>query len=104
MGSLLLAAGEPNHRRILPNARVMIHQPSGGTRGVAADIAIHAREILDLRARLNAIYSIHTGKPVSEIETSMERDNFMTSVQAMEFGIVDEITRDRKSVSIRREF
>src|SRR3546814_9917924 len=82
MGSLLLTAGEKGMRYALPNARVMIHQPSGGFQGQAADIEIHAREIPDLRARLNVIYARHTGQDVAAIETAMERDRCMTPEEA----------------------
>jgi ATP-dependent Clp protease protease subunit len=95
MGSLLLAAGEPGLRYSLPNARIMIHQPSGGFQGQATDIEIHAREILNLKARLNQIYVKHTGQKLSVIEKNMERDNFMTSEQAKDFGLVDNIIEKR---------
>jgi ATP-dependent Clp protease protease subunit len=95
MGSLLLAAGEKGMRFVLPNARIMIHQPSGGFQGQAADIEIHAREILDLRNRLNAIYARHTGQDVATIETAMERDRFMTPDEAKTFGLVDEVVSKR---------
>lgn len=95
MGSLLLTAGEKGMRYVLPNARVMIHQPSGGFQGQAADIEIHAKEILDLRARLNAIYAKHTGQDVAAIETAMERDRFMTPDEAKTFGLVDEVVSKR---------
>ncbi|WP_430395301.1 ATP-dependent Clp endopeptidase proteolytic subunit ClpP [Ferrovibrio sp.] len=95
MGSLLLAAGEKGMRYSLPNSRIMVHQPSGGYQGAAADIEIHAREILQLRSRLNDIYARHTGQPLAAIEAAMERDNFMTAQQAKEFGIVDEVVDKR---------
>ena len=95
MGSLLLAAGEPGKRYALPNARIMIHQPSGGFQGQATDIEIHAREILDLKARLNKIYVHHTGQSLSVVEKNMERDNFMTAEDAKSFGIVDKIVLNR---------
>ncbi len=95
MGSLLLAAGEKGMRYSLPNSRIMVHQPSGGYQGAAADIEIHAREILQLRARLNDIYAQHTGQPLEAIEAAMERDNFMTAEQARAFGIVDEVVAKR---------
>ncbi len=91
MASLLLAAGAEGQRFALPNARIMIHQPSGGTQGQATDIEIHAREIIDMRARLNDIYARHTGQPLSVIESGMERDNFMSAAAAKEFGIIDEV-------------
>eukprot|EP00741_Cyanophora_paradoxa_P014262 tig00020780_g13754.t1 len=99
MGSLLLAAGSAGHRRSLPNARVMVHQPSGGAHGQASDIAIHAQEILNLRKRLNELYSFHTGKTVDEIEKVMERDFFMTPEQAKDFGIIDEVISKRPTDS-----
>jgi len=95
MGSLLLAAGQQGQRFALPNARIMIHQPSGGMQGQAADIEIHAREILALRARLNEIYAKHTGQDLSVIELSMDRDNFMTAEAAKDFGIVDDVIVSR---------
>ena len=95
MGSLLLCAGAPGKRYALPNARVMIHQPSGGFQGQATDIEIHAREILALRARLNNMYVDHTGKPLEVIERSMERDNFMSAADAKEFGLIDEVVSKR---------
>jgi ATP-dependent Clp protease, protease subunit len=98
MGSLLLCAGEPGMRYALPNARIMIHQPSGGFQGQATDIEIHAREILNLKARLNQIYVKHTGQKLSIIEKNMERDNFMTSEGAKEFGLVDQIIDKRAAL------
>ena len=90
MGSLLLTAGEKGKRFALPNARVMVHQPSGGFQGQATDIEIHAREILALRARLNNMYVHHTGQPLEVIEQAMERDKFMSATEAKEFGLIDE--------------
>ena len=95
MGSLLLAAGAKDKRYALPNARIMVHQPSGGFQGQATDIEIHAREILALRARLNNIYVEHTGKPLEVIETAMERDKFMTAADAQEFGLIDKVVTSR---------
>lgn len=95
MGSLLLAAGEPGMRYALPNARVMIHQPSGGAQGQATDIEIQAREILSLRARLNDIYVKHTGKDLAHIEGAMERDKFLSPDEAKEFGLIDEVVSSR---------
>lgn len=95
MGSLLLCAGEPGKRFALPNARVMIHQPSGGFQGQATDIEIHAKEILSLKARLNQMYVKHTGQKLSVVEKNMERDNFMSAEMAKEFGLIDEIVTDR---------
>lgn len=96
MGSLLLAAGAPGKRFCLPNSRIMIHQPSGGCRGQATDIEIHAREILDLRKRLNGIYVQHTHRKLAEIEKAMDRDNFMSPEEAKDFGLIDEIITKRK--------
>ncbi len=95
MGSLLLAAGEPGKRFALPNARIMVHQPSGGTQGQATDIEIHAREILNLRERLNQIYAKHTGQKLKAVEAALERDKFMSPEEAKEFGIIDEIVKKR---------
>ena len=95
MGSLLLAAGSPGKRYALPNARIMVHQPSGGFQGQASDIEIHAREILALRARLNNIYVKHTAQPVEVIEAAVERDRFMSPVEAKEFGLIDEVVEMR---------
>lgn len=95
MGSLLLAAGEKGKRYALPNARIMIHQPSGGARGQATDIEIQAREILRLRERLNKIYVHHTGQKLATIEKSMERDNFMGAEEAREFGLIDHVVESR---------
>ncbi len=95
MGSLLLTAGEKGMRHALPNARIMIHQPSGGAQGQATDIEIQAREILALRARLNNIYVKHTGQPLSVIEAAVERDNFMTAEVAKDFGLIDSVVARR---------
>ena len=95
MGSLLLSAGEKGMRFALPNARVMVHQPSGGFQGQASDIERHAQEILDMRARSNKIYVTHTGQTLRKIEDALERDTFMTAEQAKEFGIIDEVVSSR---------
>ena len=95
MGSLLLAAGAAGKRYALPNARIMVHQPSGGAQGQATDIEIQAREILALRARLNNIYVHHTGQPLDVIERAVERDKYMTAAEAKEFGLVDEVVTSR---------
>jgi len=95
MGSLLLAAGAKGKRYALPNARVMVHQPSGGAQGQATDIEIQAREILTLRKRLNEIYVHHTGQPIEAIESKLERDSYMSAQEALEFGIVDEVVLNR---------
>ena len=91
MGSFLLASGEPGMRVALTNARIMIHQPSGGAQGMASDIEIQAREILRIRHRMNELYAKYTGKPIEEIEFSMDRDKFMSADEAKEFGIIDEV-------------
>jgi len=98
MGSLLLAAGAPGKRYALPNARIMIHQPSGGTRGQATDIEIQAREILALRARLNNIYVKHTNQQLEVIEAAVERDRFMSPEESRDFGIVDEVVMNRPKI------
>ncbi|MCZ6524830.1 MAG: ATP-dependent Clp endopeptidase proteolytic subunit ClpP [Alphaproteobacteria bacterium] len=95
MGSLLLAAGEKGKRFALPNARVMLHQPSGGVQGQAADIEIQAREILKLRARLNEIYAKHTGQDLTTIEANVDRDTFMSPEEAQKFGLIDEVVFTR---------
>ncbi len=95
MGSLLLAGGAEGQRFALPNARIMVHQPSGGAQGQATDIEIHAREILAIRARLNDIYVKHTGKSLDYIEKSMDRDKFPSAEEAKEFGIIDEVITSR---------
>lgn len=100
MGSLLLAAGEKGRRFCLPNARVMVHQPSGGAQGQASDIEIQAREILEIRKRLNEIYRHHTGRTLEEIEQKLERDSYLSADEAKAFGLVDEVVRARpKSVA-----
>ncbi len=96
MGSLLLAAGEQGMRLCLPNSRVMVHQPSGGFQGQASDIALHAQEILDLKKRLNMIYVKHTNQKISAVEKALDRDNFMTPEQSLEWGIIDKIIDRRE--------
>jgi ATP-dependent Clp protease protease subunit len=95
MGSLLLAAGAKGKRFCLPNARVMTHQPSGGYQGQASDIEIHAREILNVKKRLNNIYMQHTGRTMDEIDAKLERDTFMSAEESQAFGIVDEVVTHR---------
>ena len=95
MGSLLLAAGASEKRYCLPHSRIMVHQPSGGVQGQAADIEIHAKEILDLRARLNQIYVTHTGQTLKAIEEAMDRDKFLSAEEAKKFGLVDEVVDKR---------
>jgi len=95
MGAILLAAGEKGKRYALPNSRILIHQPLGGSQGQATDIGIQAREILRLREELNQILSKHTGQPVKRIEKDTDRDYFMTSKEACEYGIVDQVIENR---------
>jgi ATP-dependent Clp protease protease subunit len=95
MGSLLLAAGAKGKRFSLPNARIMVHQPSGGAQGQATDIEIQAREILSLRKRLNEIYVRHTGQPIEAIEQALERDKFLSPEDAKAFGLIDEVVVTR---------
>ncbi|MFG1212092.1 ATP-dependent Clp protease proteolytic subunit [Xanthobacter flavus] len=95
MGSLLLTAGEKGMRFALPNARIMVHQPSGGFQGQVTDIMLHAQEILSLKKRLNEIYVKHTGQSFEAIENALERDNFMTSEAAKEFGLIDSVIDKR---------
>ena len=103
MGAFLLAAGAKGKRFALPNSRIMIHQPSGGTNGTAADIEIQAKEILELRSRLNTILSEHTGQSIEKIAVDTERDNFMSSAQAVEYGINDGVFRKRSEQIIRKK-
>ena len=95
MGSLLLAAGAKDQRFALPNARIMVHQPSGGFQGQATDIMLHAQEILNLKKRLNEIYVHHTGQSLKKIEDALERDYFLTADAAKEFGLVDQVINKR---------
>ena len=95
MGSFLLAAGEKGKRLSLPNSRIMVHQPSAGFQGQATDIEIHAKEILDLKKRLNKIYSKHTKKSEDEIKKALERDKFMTPIEAKDFGLIDGVVEKR---------
>ncbi len=95
MGSFLLAAGEPGMRIALPNARIMVHQPSGGAQGMASDIEIQAREILRIRQRMNELYVKYTGKSLTEIERALDRDTFLEAPEAMKFGIVDKVFETR---------
>ena len=95
MASLLLAAGEKGQRFALPNARIMLHQPSGGFQGQATDIMLHAQEILNLKKRLNEIYVKHTGQPLKKIEDALERDTFLTAEMAKDFGLIDKVIEKR---------
>src|SRR6202162_673720 len=95
MGSLLLAAGAKDMRFALPNARIMVHQPSGGFQGQATDIMLHAQEILNLKKRLNEIYVKHTGQSLKKVEDALERDTFLTAEMARDFGLVDQVIEKR---------
>jgi ATP-dependent Clp protease, protease subunit len=97
MASLLLTAGAQDMRFALPNARIMIHQPSGGFQGQATDIMLHAQEILNLKRRLNEIYVKHTGQPIKKIEDALERDTFLTAEMARDFGLVDKVIEKRQA-------
>jgi len=99
MGSLLLAAGAPGMRFTLPNSRVMVHQPSGGFQGQASDIALHAKEILELKDRLNKIYVKHCNQKLNVVEKALDRDNFMNAEEAKDWGLVDEIVQERTEES-----
>ena len=99
MGSFLLAAGEPGMRTALANARIMVHQPSGGARGMASDIEIQAREILRIRKRMNDLYVKFTGRKLEEIEKAMDRDTFLEAEEAKEFGLVDHVMDKRPAPS-----
>ena len=98
MGSLLLTAGEPGMRFSLPNSRIMVHQPSGGYKGQATDIMIHAEETLKLKKRLNEVYVKHTGQTLKKVEAALERDNFMSAEDAKKWGLIDEIVTNRAVV------
>ncbi|MDR6265413.1 MULTISPECIES: ATP-dependent Clp endopeptidase proteolytic subunit ClpP [Rhodobacterales] len=97
MGSLLMAAGEPGMRFSLPNSRIMVHQPSGGFQGQASDIALHAKEILELKDRLNNIYVKHCNQDIEVVEKALDRDNFMTAEEAKDWGLIDEIVKKREN-------
>lgn len=99
MGSFLLAGGTKGKRFSLPNSQIMIHQPSGGAKGQAADIEIQAKLILDMRKRLNQIYAENTGQKLSVIEKAMDRDNFMTPQEALKFGLIDQIVTSRNEMN-----
>ena len=99
MGSLLLTAGQKDMRYALPNARIMVHQPSGGFQGQVTDILIHAKEVEALKRRLNEIYEKHTGRPYDEVHNALERDNFMTAQQAKEFGLIDRVLDERDATA-----
>ena len=95
MGSLLLAGGQAGHRYALPNARIMVHQPSGGFQGQASDIERHAKEILLLKQRLNEVYVKHTGRKIEDVEKALDRDTFMTAEESKEWGLIDQIVEVR---------
>ncbi len=95
MGAFLLNAGAKGKRFCLPNSRVMIHQPSGGAQGQASDIHIQAQEILKIRARLNELMALHSGQPIEKIEVDTERDNFMSALQAKDYGLIDQVVEKR---------
>ncbi|MFP4622723.1 MAG: ATP-dependent Clp protease proteolytic subunit [Gemmatimonadota bacterium] len=99
MGALLLAAGAEGKRSALPNSRIMIHQPSGGSQGTAADIEIQAQEILYARERLNHILADHTGQPVEKIQEDVDRDRFMSPTEAREYGLIDNVVTNQKEVA-----
>jgi ATP-dependent Clp protease, protease subunit len=99
MGSFLLASGEPGMRVALTNARIMVHQPSGGAQGMASDIQIQAKEILRIRSRMNDLYSKYTGKPVEEIEKALDRDTFLEADEAKEFGLIDHVFDKRPAAT-----
>ena len=99
MGSLLLAAGAKGKRYALPNARIMVHQPSGGAQGQASDIEIQAREILYLRQRLNEIYEVHTGQTLEQIEQKLDRDTYMSAEEALGFGLLDEVVAKKSTAA-----
>ncbi len=99
MGSFLLAAGRPGKRSALPHSRIMIHQPSGGTSGTAADIEIQAREILYLRGKMNELYARHTGQQISVIEHDMDRDRFMSAEEAKIYGLIDHVIERKTDLS-----
>ena len=97
MGSFLLAAGAPGHRIALPNARIMVHQPSGGFSGQASDIERHAQDIIKTKRKLNEIYAKHTGQPVEEVERVLDRDHFLTADEAKEWGLIDHVYASREA-------
>ena len=99
MGALLMAGGAKDKRYALPHSRIMVHQPSAGFQGQATDISIHAKEVLALKSRLNEIMAKHTGQPIEKIERDLERDNFMSASEALEYGLVDTVLAQRKEMS-----
>jgi len=103
MGSLLLASGSPGLRHALPHSRIMLHQPHGGVQGQATDIAIQAQEILKLKTAINTIYAKHTQKDIKEVEEALERDNYMSSEEAKNFGVIDHVIAQASENSIKPE-
>jgi ATP-dependent Clp protease protease subunit len=103
MGSFLLTAGTPGKRSALPHARIMMHQPSGGAQGTAADIEIQAREILYLRSKLNELYAKHTGKGIDQIEKDMDRDRFMSAEEARDYGLIDHVISNLKEIEAAKK-
>jgi len=99
MGAFLLAAGRPGKRSALPHSRIMIHQPSGGAQGTAADIEIQAREIIYLRAKMNELMAKHTGRPLEEIERDVDRDRFMSAEEAKTYGMIDQVVVNREETA-----
>jgi ATP-dependent Clp protease protease subunit len=99
MGAFLLAAGRNGKRSALPHSRIMIHQPSGGAQGTAADIEIQAREIIYLRAKMNELMAKHTGRPLEEIERDVDRDRFMSAEEAKTYGMIDQVVTSREETS-----
>ena len=102
MGALLLAGGKKGKRSALPHSRIMIHQPLGGFSGQASDVEIHAREMLRIKKELNEILSFHTGQPFKQIEQDTDRDNFMSSIQAKEYGLIDDVF-ERRAVDVKKD-
>ena len=98
MGALLLAGGTTGKRFALPHSRVMVHQPSAGFQGQVTDISIHAEEVIELKRRLNAIMALHTGKSIDQIETDLERDNFMSAEEAVKYGLIDTVLTNRNEI------
>ena len=103
MGSLLLAAGQPDMRFSLPNSRIMVHQPSGGFQGQASDIERHAKDIIALKHRLNEIYVKHTGRTIEEVENTLDRDHFLTAEEAKDWGLIDQIVSHREPAADESE-
>ena len=99
MGALLMAGGAKDKRYALPHSRIMVHQPSAGFQGQATDISIHAKEVLALKSRLNEIMAKHTGQPIKKIEQDLERDNFMSASEALDYGLIDTVLAERKEMT-----